>query len=106
MVDQPESKTGLSRNFLLRFAQCPQALQRPADLSLDRKEDWITAIVLPRPRTQLGRPVQASRPTTRQASGGFGTPTSPQTLELPTESKSILLEKPMDPPGMSDIRAS
>ena len=36
----------LSRDFLLSCALSPVAKQRPADLSLDRTEDWVKDIVL------------------------------------------------------------
>ena len=36
----------LSREFLLSCASNPLAQQRPADLSLERTEGWVTAIVL------------------------------------------------------------
>jgi len=36
----------LSRYFLLGCALSPVARQRPADLSLDRTEDWVKDIVL------------------------------------------------------------
>jgi len=36
----------LSRDFLLSCALSPVARQRPADLSLDRTEDWVKDIVL------------------------------------------------------------
>ena len=36
----------MTRDFLLACASSPIAQQRPADLSLDRTEDWVQAIVL------------------------------------------------------------
>ena len=43
---QVPTEEGLTRDFLLSCALSPMARQRPADLSLDRTEDWVQQIVL------------------------------------------------------------
>ena len=45
-ADLKPSRGSLTRDFLLSCASSPIAQQRPADLSLDRTEDWVQAIVL------------------------------------------------------------
>ncbi|XP_068694808.1 uncharacterized protein [Montipora foliosa] len=40
------SEGSLSREFLISCASNPLAQNRPSDLSLERNEDWVTAIVL------------------------------------------------------------
>lgn len=44
--DLKPKEGSLSRDFLLSCASSPLAQQRPSDLSLERTEDWVKAIVL------------------------------------------------------------